>query len=260
MENQVTLPTESIEGSVYGKKNTSWLWVLFFFITSLPLINVSLGITHYASTFAYTYFFSYLTESPVLTIIVLSACGLIALNGISTLLFRKKWVLGVTLLTVFTVQCVYTSTLMRAFVCGLDGCTNGISIPQIPEPKSVASEDTFFTERQTFGATTSDRIGCYTKIENDIYCVEGGMYGVYKQKLLNVDQSTFEVIDGHYYAKDKNQVYFSGAIIPKADPDTFKVFKRGGYEKYYAKDTTAVYLNGVVLSGANPLTFTVPTP
>ena len=72
------------------------------------------------------------------------------------------------------------------------------------------------------------------------------MYGVL---VKGSDSGTFELID-HYYSKDKNYVYYSGNIVEKADPATFrKAWKHdGSYTDYYI-DKKYVYHMGYVLEG-----------
>lgn len=78
------------------------------------------------------------------------------------------------------------------------------------------------------------------------------------------------------YSKDKNFVYYAGAIptaatsttaamasIAGADPATFTALydiPQEGGDDTYGKDRNYVYLGDDVIPGANPVTFTRPTP
>ena len=64
------------------------------------------------------------------------------------------------------------------------------------------------------------------------------------------DLETFSVLENDKYAKDKNNVYFNGGIIPFADPNSFKVIDNG-----YSKDNASVYLDWDKVIFADPKTF-----
>lgn len=52
----------------------------------------------------------------------------------------------------------------------------------------------------------------------------------------NADPASFKVLDISNYAKDKNQVYYKGKVIPKADPASFVPLS-----DYFAKDNRRGY-------------------
>ena len=82
--------------------------------------------------------------------------------------------------------------------------------------------------------------GNYGKDKNSVY-FNG-------KRVEGADAGTFKLID-YYYSKDKNHVYYyTGNIVPKADPATFrKALKRdGSYTDYYI-DKKFVYYIGDVL-------------
>ena len=47
--------------------------------------------------------------------------------------------------------------------------------------------------------------------------------GGHLEKIKNGDQSSFELLNAYFYAKDKNKVYYRGNNIEKADANTFEV-------------------------------------
>ena len=67
----------------------------------------------------------------------------------------------------------------------------------------------------------------------------------------NADYATF-IILGTHFTKDKNSVYFKGAIIDGADPASFEYFNM-----FYQKDKNAVYFKGAIIDGADPASFVV---
>src|SRR5688572_21346660 len=63
-------------------------------------------------------------------------------------------------------------------------------------------------------------------------------------ELEGADVSTFEILDEEQtYARDKNQVYYNGNVIPDADSATFELL-----ESYYSRDKNNVYVSGNIFS------------
>jgi hypothetical protein len=69
-------------------------------------------------------------------------------------------------------------------------------------------------------------------------------------KIDSVDSESFTVLPDKDYAKDKNHVYWTGAIIIGADPDSFEAIANG-----YSKDRHNVFLDYDKVVFANPKTF-----
>lgn len=77
--------------------------------------------------------------------------------------------------------------------------------------------------------------------------------------LENADPSTFEVVEQgkqsrFRYAKDKSQVYFELNIIPGAKPASFRVLSRDGA---FTRDATRMYFHGAPIENADPDTFVI---
>jgi hypothetical protein len=77
--------------------------------------------------------------------------------------------------------------------------------------------------------------------------------------LANADTSTFEVVEQgeqsrFRYAKDKNQVYIEKDIIPGAKPASFRVLSRDGT---FSRDATRMYFRGAPIENADPDTFVI---
>ena len=83
-------------------------------------------------------------------------------------------------------------------------------------------------------------------------------------EIKGVDTETFEDVK-FKYARDKNNVYFEGKIIPNADPETFETIGLGSYklDEYsstdvsYSKDKNSVYYLYEIVDGADPETFEI---
>ncbi len=60
----------------------------------------------------------------------------------------------------------------------------------------------------------------------------------FDRKIINGHPKTFTIIDSNF-AKDKNQVYYWGKIVDKADPDTFRTldWPRAKDKNYYFSQT-----------------------
>ena len=127
----------------------------------------------------------------------------------------------------------------------------------------------------TIVATLTDKDGTVTnydlstygyRINNSIY---GGEISCDVEPLKSVDLSTFRVLPGTKFAKDKNHVYYplrvmcvdyidcgvcfySEIIVEKANPKLFKYL-----EKDYATDGTNVYFRGELIVDADGKTFRV---
>jgi hypothetical protein len=74
--------------------------------------------------------------------------------------------------------------------------------------------------------------------------------GEYKCKLYNIHAQTF-------YAKDKNNVYWEGEIIPDSDGSSFVYLGNIELELKFAKDKNQVYEGKKVLTWAEPETFEI---
>ena len=85
----------------------------------------------------------------------------------------------------------------------------------------------------------------------------------YEGKIVpDIDAQTFEVLDGGYY-KDAYGVYVRGFTpLPNSDPCTFQLI---GYKNQYewlgyAKDVNQVYYRDSIVEGADPATFQAKEP
>jgi hypothetical protein len=90
----------------------------------------------------------------------------------------------------------------------------------------------------------------YEKVDNKWAYVsydEGAGKGIIS---LQVDESTFEIMNDKEYAKDKSKVFFQGNQIEGADSKTFKVLEKG-----YSCDKYQVYMDLETVIGANPKHF-----
>lgn len=80
-----------------------------------------------------------------------------------------------------------------------------------------------------------------------------------KEKISAADASSFQILDRLTYAKDANNVFYEGRVIPGADAETFELLpgKRENRSPLYARDAKRVYFEGEVLPGADPATFQI---
>ncbi len=85
-----------------------------------------------------------------------------------------------------------------------------------------------------------------------LYNVENNVVKYNNSEIIGADKESFQVLS-YDYAKDKNNVYYRGAIIENADPLTFESLDP--YFAYYSQDKQYVYYQGKVVKGADSATF-----
>jgi hypothetical protein len=79
-------------------------------------------------------------------------------------------------------------------------------------------------------------------------------------KLKGADPETFVIFDQKGYAKDKNQVYFAGTVVPGADASSFEVLRVGEYDfATYGQDANQIFSGGEIVAEADPETFELMT-
>jgi len=91
------------------------------------------------------------------------------------------------------------------------------------------------------------------------YYIEDNAVYFYNREVVGADPSSFQKIEnGHYWAKDKNNVYLSGRVQANLDPSTIKV-----HSNTYVSDRSKVWVYGdtfpvkVEETDADPDTFAV---
>lgn len=90
-----------------------------------------------------------------------------------------------------------------------------------------------------------------------VYYVQGGNFFELGKRLLEMaDLETFTVLS-NAYAKDKQQVYFSGEVIPEADAQTFELLFADNEQKdsIYSRDGQQVFFFRLPVAGADAETF-----
>ena len=104
--------------------------------------------------------------------------------------------------------------------------------------------------------------GYYVRITKVYYYPGFGLSEPFE--IENAHVSTFEILDElGQYAKDKNHVYFQGAIIPEADPQTFSVLNENyncavDANHAYQRDNTIPDFNPNIIPANATVTYCSP--
>jgi DKNYY family protein len=79
------------------------------------------------------------------------------------------------------------------------------------------------------------------------------------ESILNVDSTSFVILDPPCYAKDCERVFLEWKEIPDADPASFEIlpYKVGVSGRLYSRDRNHVYLREHQITGADPESFVV---
>lgn len=118
----------------------------------------------------------------------------------------------------------------------------------------TGEHDSFFLFKQAeYSSFKVLKGGIYSKDRNSVYYQYGAISNTLdiEDKIEEADPKTFKALNENY-AKDKNHVFYERKIIKDADTRSFKVINT-----FYAKDKNNVYYDGEIVKDANPEIFVV---
>lgn len=90
----------------------------------------------------------------------------------------------------------------------------------------------------------------YTKDKNTVFYKWGTLEQFYVVEVPDADPKSFECVDFNL-AKDNKHVWFSGKVVPNADPKALSLVNGG----QIWKDANSVWYSGMKIGGADPRTF-----